>query len=146
MVLTKADSKERIRLGYWCSGQPPYGYRLNSRGLLFPNAEESSVIRDIFDMYDSGVSMRAIADTLTKSGVHPPSSSYRRGVTPLKKWHESAVRRIVNRREFYKAAAMPSCGEMFDVDTRHEEVLHEHVAGGDGDSDLHLDQWVRRDE
>ena len=46
----------------------PYGYRMNN-GKIIPDKNEATVVRDIFDLFIGGKSLKAIADSLTAENV-----------------------------------------------------------------------------
>lgn len=46
----------------------PYGYRMNN-GKIIPDKNEATVVRNIFDLYIGGKSLKAIADSLTAENV-----------------------------------------------------------------------------
>jgi DNA invertase Pin-like site-specific DNA recombinase len=62
----------KIRMGYWKGGHPPYGYELyhDGRGnLLTPNEIESKWVNKIFEWYSNGTSIPIIKDKLLQNGV-----------------------------------------------------------------------------
>jgi len=62
----------KIRMGYWKGGPPPYGYELyhDGRGnLLSPNENESKWVNKIFEWYLDGKSIPVIKDNLLQNGV-----------------------------------------------------------------------------
>jgi len=98
--------------GRFLGGRPPYGYRLADAGphptpgkaalgirihRLEPDAATAPVVVRIFEEYVSGKGLFAIAESLTRDGVLPPSAydrarnSHRNG----EGWSKSAVRAIL---------------------------------------------------
>ena len=62
----------KIRMGYWKGGPPPYGYDLHHDGrgnLLSPNENESKWVNKIFEWYLDGKSIPVIKDNLLQNGV-----------------------------------------------------------------------------
>lgn len=82
---TMRGRRERARAGLIVGGRIPYGYQYDS-GRLTPDAGRAETIRQIFDWYSSGVSIRSIATRLRQSGAPTYAG---------KKWGHSSVRRIL---------------------------------------------------
>ncbi len=69
--------KENARQGYWNGSRPPYGYKavpVEFRGdvvkkKLDIDMNEEKIVRQIFDLYQGGPGIRAIADTLNSKGL-----------------------------------------------------------------------------
>jgi site-specific DNA recombinase len=96
--------------GYWCGGKP-YGYRL--RPIVDPtqldaygqpakvgtkleiNSEQADVVREMFERYVGGESVRAIAADLNRRGVPSSGSTWKRKVRRCSGWAGSAVRAIL---------------------------------------------------
>jgi DNA invertase Pin-like site-specific DNA recombinase len=76
------------------TSHPPLGFRPNGkRHRMTPVPEELETVRLILDAWRKGRSYRAIADRLNAQGV--PTKQNRR-------WHASTVRKVVNRRAWYR--------------------------------------------
>lgn len=65
---TMRGSRERARIGKHCGGRVAYGYR-SDQGLLVPEDRSAGVVREIFNWYIEGVSVRGIARKLTERGT-----------------------------------------------------------------------------
>lgn len=51
----------KTREGYWTNGQAPFGYKLDN-GVLIPNEEEASVVKEIFELFIAGATIREIGE------------------------------------------------------------------------------------
>jgi len=68
-----------MKEGYWASGRAPFGYDYNKNTKhLVINESEAEIIRKIYDLYASGKSLGAIADTLNKELVSPRGKKQQR--------------------------------------------------------------------
>ena len=72
----KAVFKQRMSNGLRCSGSIPYGYcrEAGDKQTLHIDEEAAAVVRRIFHMAANGISMSAIADTLSNEKVLIPSA------------------------------------------------------------------------
>jgi DNA invertase Pin-like site-specific DNA recombinase len=97
------DMLKRAREGLYLGGPVPYGYRTvdhptlrtrlgKPRKLLAPDGRKAEVVRLIFDLYDRGHSLRAVARELDRRGAPPPGSGFR--------WTGGGVRRILIQRKY----------------------------------------------
>jgi site-specific DNA recombinase len=84
---TLAGRKEKAFRGGFAGGAAPLGYTKDLRGGLIINESESAIIRELITLYDQGMSLRAIADSLNNSGL----ASKRGG-----KFYPSTVRYILD--------------------------------------------------
>ena len=74
-----------------------YGYRKNDAGDNYEvEPEEAEVVRRIFDMYEKGVTVPKIVDTLLKDGVKPPL--YSRSGT--EKWDENRIHYMIQNEKY----------------------------------------------
>jgi len=74
-------------------GKPPYGYRIvkiedTSLKTLEPDPETAPVVKSIFQMYDQGMSIYQIADSLNEAGIKSPQGQ-------AKGWQHNTARRIL---------------------------------------------------
>jgi len=60
--------------GGYAGGRPPYGYDAVD-GNLAVKEKEAAVVRRIFEMHESGMALRKIADELAKEGIKNASGS-----------------------------------------------------------------------
>jgi site-specific DNA recombinase len=78
-----------MKEGYWASGRAPFGYDYNKvTKHLVINESEAEIIRKIYDLYASGKSLGAIADTLNKELVSPRGKN-------SKGWYNNSIRHIL---------------------------------------------------
>lgn len=63
----KRGMTEKVKRGEPCS-IPPFGYEMKNKQLI-PQDEESKIIKQVFEWYDSGVGMLRIAKNLNEMGV-----------------------------------------------------------------------------
>src|SRR6266511_3313669 len=107
-----AMASQTLLEGRFLGGRPPYGYLLQDLGPhpnpakaaegkrlhgLTPDPQTAPVVGRIFAMYLAGYGIFAIADALTRDGVHCPSA-YDRTRNPHRDglaWSKSAVRTIL---------------------------------------------------
>jgi DNA invertase Pin-like site-specific DNA recombinase len=85
MQKSKRDQKSFV-------GKPPYGYRIakidgTNLKTLEPDPETAPVVRSMFEMYDKGMSIYQIIDSLNEKGISVPQSA--------KGWQHNVVRRIL---------------------------------------------------
>ena len=86
---TKTGRLQRMKEGYWASGRAPFGYDYNKvTKHLVINVGEAEIIRKIYDLYASGKSLGAIADTLNKELVSPRGKN-------SKGWYNNSIRHIL---------------------------------------------------
>lgn len=83
---TMRGKKERASAGRIVGGRVAYGYRYDE-GKLLPDEERAAAVRNIFDWYTQGESIRGIARRLRENGT--PTWGGR-------KWGHSSVRRILS--------------------------------------------------
>ena len=86
MQQSKRDQKSFI-------GKPPYGYRIvkiddTNIKTLEPDPETAPVVKSIFQMYDQGMSIYQIVDSLNGAGIKSPQGQ-------AKGWQHNTVRRIL---------------------------------------------------
>lgn len=51
----------KTREGYWTNGQAPFGYKLDN-GVLIPDKEEAPVVKEIFELFIAGATIREIGE------------------------------------------------------------------------------------
>ena len=77
----------KARRGEWVQGDnPPYGYALENRRLVFGDEFEIEIIRRIFREYLAGKSVNGIVDRLNIARIPSPGG---------RTWYTSAVRKIL---------------------------------------------------
>jgi DNA invertase Pin-like site-specific DNA recombinase len=86
MQQSKRDQKSFV-------GKPPYGYRIvkldgTNLKTLEPDPETAPVVKSIFQMYDQGMSIYQIVDSLNGAGIRSPQGQ-------VKGWQHNTVRRIL---------------------------------------------------
>lgn len=59
--------KKRI-IGGYCGGRAPYGYKVENSQLIIVD-EQAKTVRNIFELHESGLSMRKISDKLNDLGI-----------------------------------------------------------------------------
>lgn len=90
----RAGRRKKARMGGYSGGWLPYGYKAEGAGRLakpIVDPGEASVVRSIFQEYERGLPMRAIANALALRAIRT-----RRGG----QWHASTVQAILSN-EFY---------------------------------------------
>ena len=107
----KAVFKQRMSSGLRCSGSIPYGYcrEAGDKQTLHIDEEAATVVRRIFDMAARGISMAAIAETLSNEKV-PIPSAYQEQKRPDQarchsyhdpyRWNNTTIGYILNRQEY----------------------------------------------
>lgn len=63
---TKFGLRQRARRGLWPSASVPFGYRMNSEGVLEAVSHEAELVRAVFDKFIKGESRMSIASWLSK--------------------------------------------------------------------------------
>ena len=66
----------KTREGYWTNGQAPFGYKLDN-GVLIPDEEEASVVKEIFELCKQGKSTRTIATIMQNNIAYLKTSKWR---------------------------------------------------------------------
>lgn len=82
-------------------GTTPYGFRStteNGKRSLHIDPQESSIIQEIFQSKENGMSLSAIARNLNNRGV--PTKA-KKNKTKVSKWYASTVRYILSNRNLY---------------------------------------------
>ena len=69
-----------------------YGYDIGADGMLRVNPDEANVVRWIFEQYQSGLSLRKIADGLAKQKVSSP--------TGRAKWSCEAIDKLLSNEKY----------------------------------------------
>jgi DNA invertase Pin-like site-specific DNA recombinase len=86
----------KAQKGVTTGGRPPYGYRWEAGGdglnRLVPDGHKAEVVRFIFERYDRGETLYAVAEELHRRGVASP-----RGGT---RWTRSVVQRVLTNRRY----------------------------------------------
>lgn len=85
--------RRKAERGGFAFGAPPFGWRAEGRELV-PVPAEQAVLRRIAELHENGLSLRAIADTLTDEGHRP-----KRG----ERWHPQTLRKIIDRQDAVNA-------------------------------------------
>ncbi len=86
---TMSGRLQRFKDGCWAGGKAPYGYAYNKdTKKLVINETEARVVRRIFNDYDSGKTLNAMANTLNNEKVIPRGKN-------SKGWRQTAVRQVL---------------------------------------------------
>jgi site-specific DNA recombinase len=81
---TSRGTRKKVQLGFINSSYAPYGYQLAAkekveRGALAIDPEQAKVVREIFQLADMGLSLRALARELVARGVPPARTAWSAG-------------------------------------------------------------------
>jgi site-specific DNA recombinase len=87
-----AGMERLARQGKWLGGRPSFGYQV-ADGKLAIHPEQAEVVKEIFGMFLSGSTQRAIAHHLNAQGVIHPLGLDREGVNRL--WHEATISKLL---------------------------------------------------
>lgn len=109
---TSAGRMAKAMQGGYAGGVPPYGYDV-IKGELVVNEDEARVVRRIFELNDSGLSLRAMREVLKAEGI-----VNKRG----KPFHYSTLGVIVNNRPTYEGYYRYGDMEGW-VEGKHEAIL-----------------------
>lgn len=82
---TRQGKLHRVKSGQWHGGPPPFGYRLEAKRLV-PDETESKAVREIYQKYASGESVRAIRLYLIQQGIKPRRNG---------QWTDGSVQKIL---------------------------------------------------
>ena len=94
-----------LRQGHKGRGRNPFGYCWNTETKIFDEVEqEADLIRSIFQRYIGGEAVKAIAISLTESGVLSPDGQ-RKHKAGAARWQHSTVHRILTR-SYYASGQM----------------------------------------
>lgn len=88
---TNRGKMEAAKQGRWMGGGPPYGFLLGPDQHLIEHGPEAEIVRQIFERYVAGDSMRAICQDFNRSGIPSPEN---------KLWNVNAIKRIVSNRVY----------------------------------------------
>jgi len=72
----KSAKRQRMKNGYYISGQPPYGYKVNpdNRNQLIVDEEAAEVVKRIYTLSLAGYSAKKIAQNLTEAQILTPGA------------------------------------------------------------------------
>lgn len=62
--------------GRHIGSRPPYGYKKSAEKKLFPVVQEAAIVREIFQLYLTGMGAKAIAEELNRRGASPAKARY----------------------------------------------------------------------
>lgn len=100
----KSAKRAKWEAGGYTGGFAPYGYEIVRSGGgegLAVKKETAEVVREIFQLFDEGGSLRTIGDELRKREVHPPAECrryghpYRQEEETLKEWGRVSVKAVL---------------------------------------------------
>lgn len=80
--------KEKASRGGYAGGRPALGFRAENRELVADDSEQAALQR-IYDLRDTGMSLRQIASCLADEKLSPKKSD---------RWHPESIRQILARR------------------------------------------------
>lgn len=101
-----------VRDGQYIGKNTPYGYRkavIDRKRTLVPDEETAPVLREMFDLYESGMSMRQIARRFTRMGIPAPGGQEEWVCTSLSKIlrNEVYIGKVIWRRSIRKSTLAP---------------------------------------
>ena len=113
---TKVKSAKRMKMrqGLLVNGMVPYGYIKdpNDHGKMIIEPEAAKVVREIFDLFLSGMKLDHIAVLMNDRGYETPGKHYKK-INPKQKmydnnsemrcWNGSMIKRILVRKAYYGA-------------------------------------------
>ena len=67
-LFTISGKQIKAQTGSYVGGRPPYGYSID-KGCLVINEDEAKVVRMIFEWFNQGLGLRAVATNLNKLGI-----------------------------------------------------------------------------
>ena len=88
---TQLGKERGARAGKWVAGSPPFGYRVGPDGQLVIHDPEANTVREIFQLYLSGMKIIPIAEYLNARGILTPARSKRTKNLTTGKWHAGHV-------------------------------------------------------
>ena len=104
----KLAKRQRAQKGFYISGQPPYGYKVDpfNRNKLIIDEEAATVVKLIFNLAESGNSYSEISRMLEKRKIISPSAykvmngdtrflKYNKNQNNIHKWHYQTIRTII---------------------------------------------------
>jgi len=96
-VKIRQTLRHKIQRGEYI-GNAPYGYMKNPAGSnsLIINPDEAPIVKNIFQLYTEGQSLRAIAQHLNSLGIPSPGSRKK----PGSRWNPSTIMRILSNRVY----------------------------------------------
>ena len=83
--------KKRMQNGTYRNSCPPFGYTVQNDTLVV-NEEQAKIVKQIFNWYNEGYGLQAIADTLNSMAV--PSSQ------TAERWHASSVKYVLSNERY----------------------------------------------
>lgn len=133
-IAEKVRSSRRIsqEQGSYTGGVPPYGYRaewVSGKRRLVICPETSVIVREIYELFLSGKTVRQIAKVLYERGIHRPGSYrraghvYRQEGEILEEWSACTVRQILTN-PVYTGCLVHDNGTKYHT---HEPVVSEEV-------------------
>ena len=100
--------KRLLKEGKWKGGNPPFGYKLKN-GKLIEDKEESFWVREMYKMYDKGVSVRDIQQHMMKNGIKSPNGN------PL--WNLGSINLMLRKTSYIGKIKQTMGGEEFVIKT-----------------------------
>lgn len=110
---TSAGRKIKAEGGGYSGGRPPYGYKVIDHKLIVDPAE-AQVVREIFELFDGGMSQVGVAEEMNRRGYVPRHSSA---------FRQSGIRAIIENRKLYQG--WYKYGEADWRKGQHEAILPE---------------------
>ena len=110
---TSAGRKVKAASGGYSGGQAPMGYKVQD-GKLIINEDEARVVRKVFELRDSGMTMMDIVDTLNREGYKTRKGN---------KFLISTVQSILNNRKTYEGYYHYGQNKDEWVKGQHEAIL-----------------------
>jgi len=114
-IATRTGSGRKVKAsaGGYSGGRSPYGYSIQN-GQLVINPAEAEVVKEIFSLRDSGMTLADVAETINDKGY-----TTRKG----KKFYSSNIKSITDNRKTYQGYYR--YGDMDFVKGVHEPILVE---------------------
>lgn len=142
--------RSKLKQGCYVGGIPSYGYYakwIDGKKVLFPEEGTSDVVRKVYELYDSGHSIREIISYLYERRVHRPKEYLSTGHVyceegeALKQWSDQTIRTILTNHVYIGTLVQITAdgkrsrtGRRYDIEP--DEVImaehtHEPIVGED---------------
>lgn len=128
--------KSKLKQGCYIGGIPAYGYYakwIDGKKVLFPEEGTSDVVREIYELFDGGNSVREIVSHLYDKRIHRPKDYQSTGHVyceageTLRQWAEQTIRTILTNHVYIGALVQFRAGEVKYRDGARREVEPDEV-------------------
>ena len=108
--------KTKARTGVKACGVAPYGYKWNDRAEVVVDIDKADIVKEIYSLYNKGISLQGIADRLNENGI----------TTDRGKAFSKQAISVILKNEFYTGIVTHGS---IKKDGRHEAIISKVMFG-----------------